>query len=392
VGPGAEPLIPAAGAAAQKGAVGEASELADWLALHHAPGIGARRCAALLERFGSPRGVREAGREQLRAGGLVPASAMDALLAPDWAAVERELEWARQPGRAILTRADTAYPPLLAEIPDPPPVLYVLGDVDALSSLQIAIVGSRNPSPEGRATAERMARFLAAAGLTVASGMAIGIDAAAHLGALAAPGTTVAVAGTGLDRVYPARHRDLAHRIAGQGALVSELPLGSGPLRGNFPRRNRILSGLSLGVVVVEAALKSGSLISARHAMEQGREVFAVPGSIHNPLAKGCHWLIRQGAKLVETAQDIVEELGPLMGAAQEALQAHDTEGEQTGEVPEDEAYRSLLDCLGYDPTPVDLLVERSGLAADAVSSMLLILELRGIVSAHPGGAYARVA
>lgn len=363
--------------------------LTDWLVLHLAPGIGAMRFAALMTRFGSPGGVRRAGREEVRASGLLPASVVEGVFAPDWDAIERALDWARRPGQAILTRDDPRYPPLLREIPDPPMLLYVLGDADALSGLQIAMVGSRNPSAGGREIARRMARFLARSGLTVSSGMASGIDAAAHEGALAAPGTTVAVAGTGLDRVYPARHLDLAHRIAAQGALVSEFPLGVGPVRGNFPRRNRILSGLSLGVVVVEAALKSGSLITARHAMEQGREVFALPGSIHNPLAKGCHWLIRQGAKLVETAEDIVEELGPLIGAAQVLPDAETSTGGDA-EGPGDGAYRTLLDSLGYDPVPIDQLVERSGLAADEVSSMLLILELRGLVSAHPGGFYAR--
>jgi DNA processing protein len=248
------------------------------------------------------------------------------------------------------------------------------------------MVGSRNPTTGGERTARDFARHLAGCGLAITSGLAVGVDAAAHQGALEAGGITLAVTGTGLDRVYPARHRELAHRIAERGALVSEFPPGTPPLAGNFPRRNRIISGLSVGTLVVEAALKSGSLITARLAVEQGREVFAIPGSIHNPLARGCHALIRQGAKLVETADDIAEELAALLGglSLEPVVDAgHADEGCHSLEDPE---YQRLLQAMGHDPVSVDQLVARTGFTAETVSSMLLLLELQGHVSSSPGG------
>ncbi|MDX1655862.1 MAG: DNA-processing protein DprA, partial [Candidatus Competibacteraceae bacterium] len=272
------------------------------------------------------------------------------------------------------------------------------GDIQLLNWPQLAVVGSRNPTPAGRETAREFAAHLARGGLAITSGLARGVDAAAHRGALEAEGATVAVLGTGPDRVYPARNRDLAHAIAATGgALVSELPPGTAVAAEHFPRRNRLISGLSLGVLVVEAALKSGSLITARLAAEQGREVFAIPGSIHNPLARGCHNLIRQGAKLVETAADILEELGAQAGLNPpvENPQADPAQGgsalqpQRDGALDED--YRYLLQCLGDGPVSVDALVERSTLTAEAVSSMLLILELQGFVAAAPGGLYARL-
>ncbi len=303
------------------------------------------------------------------------------------AAAEQELAWLEQPNHHLITLSDPRYPKRLREIADPPAALYVIGEPDLLSATQLGIVGSRNPTPGGSETAHAFAGYLAQSGLTITSGLALGVDAAAHRGALQAGGKTIAVAGTGLDRVYPARHRELAHEIVGQGALISEFPLGTPALALNFPRRNRIISGLSLGVLVVEAALQSGSLITARLAAEQGREVFAIPGSIHNPLARGCHALIRQGAKLVETAADILEELGPI---AQTIAPMHEID---TGNVTPglDVEALTLLDCLGFDPTPVDSLIERSGLTPEAVSSMLLVLELQGHVVAAPGGHYTRV-
>jgi DNA processing protein len=301
------------------------------------------------------------------------------------AAVE---SWLAAPGNHLLRLDDPRYPDLLRQIPDPPPVLYVRGDPAALGNLQLAIVGSRNPTRGGLENARAFAAHLAGAGLTITSGLALGIDAAAHEGALAAGGTTIAVTGTGLDRVYPARHRELAHRIAGQGALVSEFPPGTPPRPAHFPQRNRIISGLSLGTLVVEAARRSGSLVTARHALEQGREVFAIPGSIHNPLARGCHALIRQGAKLVETADDILEELGALAVAVTADATAPDAPA-GAGEL--DPEYRRLLDALGHDPLPIDELVARSGLTAESVSSMLLILELQGYVAPEAGGRYARI-
>lgn len=303
-------------------------------------------------------------------------------------AAEHETAWLAEPNHHLITLSDPRYPRLLREIPDPPAALYVIGDPDLLSATQLGIVGSRNPTPGGSETAHAFASYLTQSGLTITSGLAMGVDAAAHRGALGAGGKTIAVAGTGLDRVYPARHRELAHEIAAQGALISEFALGTPALAHNFPRRNRIISGLSLGVLVVEAALQSGSLITARLAAEQGREVFAIPGSIHNPLARGCHALIRQGAKLVETAADILEELGPM---AQITAPARQTDG--AGNITSGLGVEAmtLLDCLGFDPTPVDSLIERSGLTPEAVSSMLLVLELQGHVVSAPGGHYTRV-
>jgi DNA processing protein len=356
-------------------------ELHYWLALLHLPGVGPVRLRDLLNHFGSPRRLLEQGARERT---LEPAL-LEALRAPAWDAVERDLAWAGA-GRTILTLADPRYPPLLAQVHDAPPLLFIHGNVEALAQPQLAVVGSRNPTPLGEETAQQFARVLAGAGLIITSGLALGIDAAAHRGALAAKGQTVAVFGTGPDRIYPARHRDLAHAIVdGGGALVSEYPPGTPPLPGHFPRRNRIISGLSLGTLVVEAALRSGSLLTARSAVEQGREVFAIPGSIHNPLARGCHRLIRDGAKLVETAQDVLEELAPQLRAALAQEPAL-----SVGEFGLDEEYRRLLDCLDFAPTAVDILVERSGLTADAVSSMLLLLELEGYVASAAGGGYAR--
>lgn len=373
---------------------GDEEELARRLLLLDTAGIGPVTFRRLLERFGSARAAVAASAEALQAAGL-PAQSAAALAAPTAAqreAVGQALAWARQPGNHLLAFDDPAYPPLLLELPDPPPLLYLHGDPAALARPQLAMVGSRNPTPGGAQTARDFARHLAAAGLAITSGLALGIDAAAHEGALAASGVTIAVAGTGLDRVYPARHRELAHRIAERGALVSEFPLGSGPRPEHFPRRNRIISGLSLGTLVVEAAVKSGSLITARLAAEQGREVYAIPGSIHNPLARGCHALIRDGAKLVETAEHILEELEGwtrLPPAAAGTDSATDR-GKEGGDGL-DPDHRRLLELLGHDPVPVDLLVERSGLTAEVVSSILLILELNGEVASVPGGAYSRL-
>jgi len=344
----------------------------------------------LLEHFGSAVAALAAG----PAGWQDPAvrlrpDALSSLQDPPWHAVDADLEWQQQDDNHIITLSDDAYPSLLRGIDTAPPVLYVHGILACLAMPQLAMVGSRNPSPDGDDNAYYFARSLASSGLVVTSGLAIGIDTAAHRGALSADGFTIAVAGTGLDRVYPASNRDLAHQIASSGALVSEFPLGSGVRRGNFPRRNRVLSGLSIGTVVVEATLRSGSLITARLAMEQGREVFAIPGSIHNPLARGCHRLLRDGAKLVETAADVLEELGPL---ANVVLSADNDAPEAEMVLPDDDDgdYRTLLDAMGFAAVAVDSLVERSGLTAETVSSMLLILELNGNISAMPGGLYLR--
>ncbi len=311
------------------------------------------------------------------------------LQAPDWEAVETSLDWANGPNNHLITLQDPEYPAQLREVPDPPPLLFVHGDPEVLSTPQLAMVGSRNPTTPGRETAREFAHHLAASGITITSGLAIGIDSACHTGALEADGLTIAVTGTGLDRVYPASQHALAHTIAQQGALVSELPPGTQARPGNFPRRNRIISGLSLGTLVVEAAEKSGSLITARLASEQGREVFAIPGSIHNPLARGCHKLIRQGAKLVETSRDILEELGPLLPDLARQPERGHSNSNQT-EPALDPDYQLLLDCMGFDPIQADTLIERSGLTAEEVSSMLILLELEGHVSSAPGGIYCR--
>jgi len=262
-----------------------------WLALTRLPGMGSRRITQLLETFATPAAAFAASPEQLRQAG-VPSGCIDNFSQLDRQALESDLRWGESPDNHIICLMDPRYPSRLREIPDPPPVLFVHGDPDYLGQPQLAIVGSRNPTPAGAALAREFAAYLADFGLTISSGLATGIDAAAHEGALAGQGGTLAVTGTGLDRVYPACHRDLAHRIAGNGALVSEFPPGTPPQACNFPRRNRIISGLSLGTLVVEAALRSGSLITARLARDQGREIFAIPGSIHNPLARGCHALI----------------------------------------------------------------------------------------------------
>jgi DNA processing protein len=358
------------------------------LALLRAPGIGPARFARLLERFGTAAAALAADRAEWAQLGL-PDTALDYLRDPDWRRVEQDLAWLERPGNHLLQLGDACYPPLLRQIVYPPPLLFVHGDPDCLRTPQLAIVGTRNPTPLGRETAHRFAAHLAEGGLAITSGLALGIDAAAHQGALAGGGRTIAVMGTSLDRVYPAKHRDLAHAVAERGALISELPIGTPALAENFPRRNRLISGLALGVLVVEAAIQSGSLITARLALDQGREVFAIPGSIHNPLAKGCHALIRQGAKLVETANDILEELGSLVAAsAGESVESFGVIGTPTAL---DDDYRQLLAAIGDGPAGVDLLVERCGLTAEVVSSMLLILELEGYVAAVPGGSYCRL-
>jgi DNA processing protein len=342
----------------------------------------------LLERFPEPREAMEAGVAALTDLRLATET-LSYLRRPDWEGVEQDLAWVRAGERRfLLTIQDASYPERLREIHDPPCVLFVRGDPAVLALAQLAVVGSRNPTAVGRETAYAFAGELARRGLAITSGLAQGVDAAGHLGSLDAGGITIAVAGSGPDRVYPAQHRDLDARIVEQGAVVSEYPTGTPPLPEHFPKRNRIITGLSLGVLVVEAARQSGSLISARLAAEQGREVFAVPGSIHNPLARGCHMLIRQGAKLVETAEDILEEIGPVTG-----LPAAWEVGTRPREKPaeRDPSYQKLLESLDYAPTPVDVLVERTGLTAAEVSSMLLILELKGLVKSASGGSYTRV-
>jgi len=361
-----------------------------WLALVRAPGIGSKRYQQLLETWGDPAAFFSPGNLDRLAEGL-PEKALAWLREPDWTLVERDLEWLQQPDCQLLILGDPDYPPLLASITDPPPVLFIRGDPALLSEPQLAIVGSRNPTSGGERNAREFARYLANTGFVISSGLALGIDAAAHRGALAADAPTLAVMGSGPDRIYPASHRELATGILQRGALVTEFPPGTRVSAGNFPRRNRIISGLSVGTLVVEAAPRSGSLITARLAMEQGREVFAIPGSIHSPLSRGCHALIRSGATLVETAADILQQVAPL---TRHVLELEDTTmgpaRAVAGDALPDEDYRILLRALGHDPLSIDALVAATGLTANVVSSMLLLLELRGEVVSQPGGTYIR--
>ena len=361
-------------------------ELAAWLRLVLTPGVGRGAARRLLAAFGLPQDIFAQDAAALRQ--LAEGEAMLAALQrePEGlpAQVEATLAWlAQEPGRRqVLTLGDPDYPPELLAIEDPPLLLYRMGQLQQPASPALAIVGSRNPTPQGVQNAQQFGRALAEAGVTVVSGLALGIDGAAHEGALAGarPGrvATIAVVGTGLDRVYPRRHLGLAHRIAQQGLIVSEYPLGTPPLAQNFPRRNRLIAGLSQGTLVVEAALQSGSLITARLAAEQGREVFAVPGSIHSPQARGCHALLRQGAKLVESAQDVLEELR-LAPAQRIEAPAEPPEGED-----------ALLQAMGYDPVGLDALIARTGITAPLLQAQLLELELAGEVARLPGGLFQR--
>lgn len=366
------------------------TELASWLAVHRARGIGASTFLKLLTIFGHPRKILDASRSKLSECSL-KADSIDSLQSTNWSQIEKDFQWLAENQASVITIADEEYPPLLKEISDPPPLLFILGDKSLLATEQLAIVGSRTPTPMGERTAEEFATSLAAVGWTITSGLALGIDSACHRGALMAEkGHTIAVTGTGIDRVYPARNRDLAHDIAQNGAIISEFPLGTAPVPGNFPRRNRIISGMSRGVLVVEAALRSGSLITAKQALEQGREVFALPGSIHNPLSRGCHSLIRQGAKLVETAEHIYEELVEILPhRPQNSVNSSNNSAETTHEL--DDEYQTVLKHVGFEATAVDNVVEQSGLTADAVCSMLLVLELQGYIVSTHGGHYCKI-
>lgn len=351
------------------------AELAAWIKLSLVPGLGGQSLRRLLTAFGLPQQVLSAGRSALAR--IVSMEIAGRILADlDSPAVDAALEWATADGHAVLTLADSDYPQALLEIPDPPALLYLRGRRELIGRPSLAVVGSRNATPQGVSNAEQFARAFSAAGLTIVSGMALGIDAAAHRGGLDQAGSTIAVFGTGADIIYPQRNRSLGERIAREGLIVSEFPLGTPPHGGNFPRRNRIISGLTRGCLVVEAAFASGSLITARLAAEQGREVFAIPGSIHSPHAKGCHALIKQGAKLVESAQDLLQELG--------------MEGLEMSPAAANPALTGLLADLGYDPCDIDTLCARSGLTAAAVSAMLLQLELDGKIASLPGGLYQR--
>jgi DNA processing protein len=366
-----------------------------------APGLGGGKLTALVDQLGGVKALLAARPAELRRLGLREET-ISALHSPDAGLLASDLEWLSEPEHHLLTCAEGELPPLLKDIPSPPAALFVVGDPGLLWQPQLAVIGSRNPTSGGIDNAREFAAEIGRRGLTVTSGLAAGIDSAAHAAALDAGAATVAVVGTGPDRVYPSGSRALAERIAAQAVLVSELPPGTPARRGHFPSRNRIISGLSLGVLVIEAGLRSGSLITARQAANQGREVFALPGSIHNPLAKGCHRLIRDGARLVETVDELLQEIAPLAGKLADELKreletgaAHETERQLDSERADphllnDPEYQRLWSCLGYDPQPVDSIIERTGLTARAVSAMLLMLELRGMVEAHRGAAYSR--
>jgi DNA processing protein len=358
------------------------SGLEGWLRLTLTPGLGAATTRLLLRQFGLPENVLARSRAQLQR--FAPADALDALDSDEVSQqVSRALEWATQPGHWIVTLADETYPRPLLEIADPPTLLYAQGRIELVNRPALAMVGSRNATPQGERDAENFARAFSDAGLTIVSGLAMGIDAAAHRGGLAARGSTIAVLGTGIDVLYPARNRELAERIAREGLLLSEFALGCGALAQNFPRRNRLISGLAQGCLVVEAALASGSLITARSAAEQGREVFAIPGSIHSPISKGCHALIKSGAKLVESADDVLAELAGYERSSERA-------GAEPKGVPEPHD-EPLLAHMGFDPIDVDSLAMRAGLPPERVTSELLRLELHGRVAALPGGLYQRL-
>lgn len=349
-----------------------------WVSLSQIAGLGNQTYCQLLRGIGSPAAIYAASARQLGAFVSEPIAKL-IRNGPDLDAAAPVLAWLQQPDNHLITLADSHYPQALLQIADPPPLIYAKGQLDILGMPAIAIVGSRNASAQGEKNAEDFAYALSQRGLCVVSGMALGIDGAAHRGALKANGATIAVVGTGLDIVYPARHRELAHQIAERGIMLSEFPLGTPSRAQNFPRRNRLISGLSLGCLVIEANVQSGSLITARLAAEQGREVFAIPGSIHSPLSKGCHQLIKQGAKLVDHIQDIIDELGLLTAVAPT------TRNDEAAPV------EPLLACMGYDPVSMETLVERSGLTSDSLSAMLLMLELENKVASLPGGRYQRI-
>ncbi len=366
-------------------------DCAFWLALHRINGLGSVGQRKLLGTFPSIKEIFSADAQGLSKLGLKEES-IKAICQPDWENTEADLLWLDSPDHYIVTIDSDEYPLLLREIHDPPIVLFVHGCLDVLKNVQIGVVGSRNPDATGRKFANEFSRELVYAGATITSGLALGIDGCSHQGALDAGGHTIAVTGNGLDITYPARHKALAEKIVENGVLVSEFPPGTKPIPANFPRRNRIISGMSTGILVIQAACRSGSLITARYAVEQGREVFAIPGSIQNPLAKGCHSLIKQGAKLAESVDDIIEELGSLVTVIMGGDVAEET-GQKVvqGKETLDADYKVLLDSMAYDPISVDRLIELTGLTADSVSSMLLILELRGLVISQAGGVYLRV-
>ena len=388
----------------------ERAELSAWLRLTLTPGVGNDTARRLLAAFGSAEAVFEqspAALRQLGTDKLVSAITTEPIKLPEL--LRATVKWlAGGNDRAVAPIGSAHYPAELLNIEDPPLVLYMMGAQlnkaqAAINSVatNLAIVGSRNPTPQGEANARQFAKAFASQGLCIVSGMALGVDGAAHDGALLGGGTTIAVVGTGLDRVYPKKHLALAHRIAANGLIISEFPIGTPPLTANFPKRNRIISGLSMGTLVVEAALKSGSLITARMASEQGKDVFAIPGSIHSPQSRGCHYLIKQGAKLVETAQDVLEELRIPLASIRPLNDDKDKDnddGEDDDEAPEHvssslaEGDSSFLSALGFDIVSLDALQARTGLPTPELQARLLQLELDGFVKRLPGGLFQRQA
>ena len=380
---------------------GAATQQRDWLTIINAPSIGGASLIKAIESLGGAAAVAAASTRDLIRHGF-PQTAADAITRPDQAAIEKGLHWLSQPGHHLLCWDSDDYPALLRRINGPPAALFVDGDPGCLWQPQIAIIGSRNPTAGGLDHARDFASTLARQGMTITSGLAAGIDSAAHTAAMDAAAMTIAVNGTGLDIVYPASSRQVAQRIRSQGAMISEFPLGTPPRRQHFPSRNRIISGLSLAVLVIEAGLNSGTLITARKAAEQGRDVFALPGSLHNPMAKGCHRLIREGARLVETTANIMQELGPIAAELQmEIRQRLEQDGDSPGQAEakparqknkllDDSDYSAVWEVLGYDPKPVDTIIEQSGLSAREVSSMLLMMELEGMVKKHVNGRFFR--
>lgn len=363
-----------------------------WLSLIHVDGLGPATLQKLFSHFDGPNKILQASYGELQSCGINK-RVIEGILQPKQD-IERDLAWLEHEHHHLITIQDATYPEALKQIPDPPCVLYAFGKPELAAGLltepQLGMVGSRNASAYGKDVATSFAEKLANSGIVITSGLASGVDGAAHRGALQASiGSTIAVAACGLDRVYPAEHRQLAEQISQRGLIVSEFPIGTSPMPGHFPRRNRIISGLSLGVLVVEASMKSGSLITARLATEQGREVFAIPGSIHNPTSKGCHSLIRNGAKLVEKVEDVLEELKHHIDLSALDSNPADTEKAKADELI-DSQHEKILNTMGFDPISIDTLIERSGLAVDVVSSILLILELNDDVLHHGNGIYVR--
>lgn len=377
-------------------------ELKFWVSLWRVPGVGCKYFQKLLDSFESPATVFNANINSLKHAGISENLANNILDSKNTDSAKEDIAWlSRAENHYIITIECDQYPTLLKQISDPPPLLYVHGNPEVINDPQLAIVGSRNPTQGGTNSAYDFAKYLGQTGLCITSGLALGIDGMAHQGALDADAPTIAVIATGIDRVYPAKHRELAHKIVENGAIISEFPIGTQPTSRNFPRRNRIISGLSYGTLVVEAAQRSGSLITARLANEQNREVFAIPGSIHNPLARGCHQLIRQGAKLVETAQDILEEMATVIDLTnhngnkvtpQNNQQAKSSTAQKTEQsTPLSDDHQQLLDYMGFDPVLIDQLVIRSDFNAESIAAMLLILELQNYVSSSGGGTYTRL-